>query len=106
MVVHRTESETFHIGGAFQRVGGGMISEAQMDAFMDRFIDLVEEHGLGFGGGWGLDPLTDEEWAAQELSEAALNLRNAISTFEEHGGLDLNWKDAALATLRQLEQLG
>ena len=95
----RDSSDTFSLNGAFQRADGADITSADMAAFMDKFIGLVEAAGLGFGGGWKLDPKTDEEWHEHELREAAWQLRSAISTLESEGGVSVTWKDEAEALL-------
>lgn len=99
----RTESETFSIGGAFQRADGGMINDAEMDKFMDAFIELVESHGLLFGGGHRLDPEYPNGYCRQEIKDAQLTLRSAISMLEDECEIEVDWKEDALALIERME---
>ncbi len=55
------DPETIEISGCFEKADGAHWTEADIEAFNDRLVDMCEQYGYRFGGGVGpLDVQRDE----------------------------------------------
>jgi hypothetical protein len=54
------QSATSFISGSAQLSDGRRITDDEVEAFMDLFLELVEAQGYGFGGSYGLEPVPSE----------------------------------------------
>ena len=65
------EYEVFEIDGAIQKNNGSNWTYAEAAACTDAFVELLEECGLGFGGGIGV-PYYEDEQPLSKVMESRL----------------------------------